>query len=1065
MVRRGHVALGAAAFAAAAFVGACGGGGGGGAEPGLGHVSLAFDDQRDRCVHWDVHLIEPLVVSQELLGTSLFALNQPGARFTAFDPATLTRQFEIPIGPGAAALVERAGTNEVWITDRVTSSVTVVDRVSRVITATIRVGGGPHGLAFSASGDRCYVACSDVDRVDVIDPAAYRVVNSIPVPVKAPRSIVCQGGVAWVAPLLSGNGTAPLGSFTIGTAVDAIVAIGQAPLPDRDLIAIPVGPNPSTDSVDPTRTVQGLGTILFNLHARPGTNELWIPNTEALNATHKGSKNFVAGQFVSNRVTIVDTGGAGAPRIVDLDQIAPSGVRCAQPTGLAFDPVRPRVYVCGFGSDLVAVLDLSGPTPTWAGSIALPYKQTYPRFTGPRTCVVDAAGQFLYVLNKGDNSLSRVDLGGLPASSGFAVTAPNPVTLGFEPTAGEERQGRNHSANARNSKSSTTSCSSCHVDGRTDGLVWDLSEFLDPEGTPDDALGFPLDVKGPLVTQNTHRLAETGPYHWRGERERLVDFNPTFVELLEKEVGGVQKNLGPDFRYLEHYIKRLAIPANPRQALDRSLSPLEQRGADLFAQKRVFGESTCATCHALPLGTTGEVTRSHVPGAFGVADVTQLRGLVDTLSPPLALGGAFGTRTELGAGLSHGGAFATVRDLLLAPDPSDATKPVFDLTPDEADAIAAFLSVFDTGLAPATAYQATANPTNVATFFDDHLAFLLAEAELGHCDLIYRDGWSQQGASQPSLSGLYDPKIHAFRTARAGDAPLAAAALLARVAQGRPITFIGLPGLMGRPFGVDRDMDGLFDLDELDHGADPEALDTDDDGFPDGYEVKWGMDPLIDDATSPDTSAPKLVAAPKLIFTTTDVVKFEFATDEVARVQISYNGGIPVQRLPLQNDFDFEFSVVLNELEPATNYAIDLELRDPAGNLSHATFHAKTKALAFGPAAHVDDLALSVVPNGAAEELRTTVSLRTGTAASSSGYQVALAVYFRAHDGSLSTIAPTTVATTDANGRATATFPLPAQGPANPGELFVVVRGVTAPTGKPFYAAPLDRMTHASIAW
>ncbi|MCE9594298.1 MAG: YncE family protein [Planctomycetes bacterium] len=1051
-------ALGVIALAA----GGCGGGGGGSTEPSAGHVSLVFDDQKDRCVHWDVHPIEPLVLSNELLGASLFALNQPGARFASFDTTTLTPQFEIPIGPGAASLAERAGTHEVWITDRVTGSVTVVDRVTRAITATIRVGAGPHGLAFSGNGDRCYVACSDVDRVDVIDPSTYRVVMSIPVPVKEPRSIVCAGGVAWVAPLLSGNDTAPLGSTSSGPGVDSIAAVGVTQLPDRDLIAIPVGPNPATDAVDPTRTVRGLGTILFNLHARPGSSELWIPNTDALNAVHTGSKNFVAGEFMVNRVTIVDASGATAPRVVDLDQLAPSGVRCAQPTGLAFDPVRARVYVCGYGSDLVAVLDLSGPTPTWAGSVALPYKQTYPRFTGPRTCVVDAAGHYLYVFNKGDNSLSRVDVAALPAGSGFAVTAPDPVTLGFEPTSGEERQGRNHFINARNSKSLSNSCASCHVDGRADGLVWELSDFLDPEGTPDDALAFPLDVKGPLVTQSAHRLAESGPYHWRGERERLVDFNPTFVELLEKEVGGVSKNLGPEFRYLEHYIKRLAIPANPREALDRSLSPLEQRGADLFAKKRVFGDSTCATCHALPLGTSGEVTKSHVAGPFDVADVTQLRGLVDTLAPSFAIGGAFGTRTETGAGLSHGGAFATVRDLLLAPHPTQPGKPAFDLTPDEADALAAFLSVFDTGLAPATAYQATANVGNLPTFFADHLAFLLSQAELGNCDLIYRDGVSPQGAS---LSGLYDRKIHAFRTARVADAPLTSDALLARVAQGRPITFIGVPGLMGRPMAIDRDMDGLCDQDELDHGTDPEELDTDDDGFPDGYEVKWGLNPLVDDASSPDTTAPKLVAAPKVIYATTNTIKFEFETDEVCRVQISYNGGIPVQRLPLQNDFDFEFSVVLNELQPASNYAIDFELKDPAGNVVHVPFQASTKPLVFGDAAHVDDLALAIAPTATGEELTATVALRTGPNASSGGYQVTLAVYFRAHDGTLSTLATNTVAVTDAQGRAVATFALPAQGPANPGELFVVVRGVKAPAGQPFYAAPLDRETSTSIVW
>src|SRR5262249_34080105 len=159
-----------------------------------------------------------------------------------------------------------------------------------------------------------------------------------------------------------------------------------------------------------------------------------------------------------------------------------------------------------------------------------PFKQTYPKFTGPRTCAVEPQGRFLYVFNKGDNSLSTIDLTQLPASGPFSISAGAPRSLGFEPTSGEERQGRNHFINARTSKSQTSSCASCHVDGNTDGLMWDLSRFLDPQGTPNDQLLHPLDDKGPMYTSSVRRLAETGPYHWRGERSKLVKFNINFID-------------------------------------------------------------------------------------------------------------------------------------------------------------------------------------------------------------------------------------------------------------------------------------------------------------------------------------------------------------------------------------------------------------------------------------------------------------------------------------------------------------------------------------------------------
>src|SRR5262249_26167520 len=234
-----------------------------------------------------------------------------------------------------------------------------------------------------------------VDRVDVIDAASFQVVKSIPIPARCPRGIVWLRGRAFVVPFMSGNGTAPMADPNDPFNVREIGVPGPPSsnaLPDRDLVAIRTRSTIQQDDLDPSATVSGLGTTLFNLHVRPGTNELWIPNTDALNAVHKGEVNFVAGQVVSNRISIVDGTGATPPRIVDLDAIAPPDVKCAQPAYVEFDPVEPRAYVCGYGSDLVAVLRIgSGGQITWDGSIDLPPAVDHARGTGPRACRVDPA--------------------------------------------------------------------------------------------------------------------------------------------------------------------------------------------------------------------------------------------------------------------------------------------------------------------------------------------------------------------------------------------------------------------------------------------------------------------------------------------------------------------------------------------------------------------------------------------------------------------------------------------------------------------------------------------------
>ncbi|MEX0569026.1 MAG: hypothetical protein Q6363_007720, partial [Candidatus Njordarchaeota archaeon] len=46
------------------------------------------------------------------------------------------------------------------------------------------------------------------------------------------------------------------------------------------------------------------------------------------------------------------------------------------------------------------------------------------------------------------------------------------------------------------------------------------------------------------------------------------------------------------------------------------------------------------------------------------------------------------------------------------------------------------------------------------------------------------------------------------------------------------------------------DGDGLTNLDEYSCGTDPKDVDSDDDGMPDGWEVQYGLDPLVDDSSS-----------------------------------------------------------------------------------------------------------------------------------------------------------------------------------------------------------------------
>jgi DNA-binding beta-propeller fold protein YncE len=1036
------------------------------AQFGSANEALPRDDVKVRYAPIETSPARPLALSQD--GQRLYAIHQPGARLLIYHPASLHKLMEIPVGPGLVCVAPREDTSEVWAVDTIANAVTVVDWRTGEILRSIRVGAQPQDLVFSQDYDRAYVSCAGDARVDVISTASATVVASIGIPAARPHGLAWLKGRCYVAPLLSGNNTSVRGTSPDLGAFDAseVRALADFPalpqLPDRDLLVIEAQPDAAQDALILGETRTGLGTILFNLRARPGTSQLWIPNTDALNAVHKGAANFVKGQVVRNRVTIVDV-QTGAPLIVDLDSLAPNvASRCAQPTGVCFDPVRPFAYVCGYGTDRIAVLDLSGPAIAWAGHIEVLPLSASPPTAGPRDAVVDAAGRYLFVLNKIDNSLSRVDLNQLPSGPGFVMTAPPPLSLGFDPTPLKIRRGRSHANNARLSASQTSSCDSCHVDAQTDGLAWDLSDYKDPEGTPNALLQFGLDLKGPLTTQSLLALAETAPYHWRGEKRGLLDFNAAFEGLLERQVNGVPTPFPPDqFAYIIFYMQGLQYPPNPRQAPDRALTPAQRLGAKLFIEKKVLDELTCASCHQLPLGTTGEVVEAREGSLAPATDVPQLRGLADKLSAPLWIGDAFGRRIELGTGLGHGGVFADLEGLLLQERLDEPGTLKFDLTPTEAGQIADFLEAWDTGLAPATGFQVTARGADAAEVEASELAYLTRQASRGNCDVIFRRALQLPAGGIRYESGLFDPASGRFLPARVTDAPIDPHALIAEAETANvPVTFLGLPLWLGRPMAIDRDLDQLLDGDELAAGTLPEVWDSDHDGYPDGYEVALGLDPLTPNSTTPDLTAPSVVGAPRLIYVTQSAIKFELGTDEPTWVQISLNDGPIVQRLPIGNHFDERFSVVLSALTAGTAYVVHLELADPSNNTSDFDLDFTTAPLGMGEPVHVENIKLTTT-SGPQHLLAANVQLLRGAAPAADDYVVKALVFHLAAAGKLTLIQPAATAKTVGGvGLARFGIPLP---PLQPGFAFLVVTGVQAPVDQPPYVRALSVQTAASI--
>jgi len=422
------------------------------------------------------------------------------------------------------------------------------------------------------------------------------------------------------------------------------------------------------------------------------------------------------------------------------------------------------------------------------------------------------------VLNHLEATISVVDLG----QRASVAT----MRLRHDPTPPWVRAGRPLFYDAALTSSyGDLSCATCHVFGDIDGLAWDLG---DPAGTQIDypvklksiGLGEPRQalhpLKGPMVTQSLRGLADTAPYHWRGDRfgvpyepggdiASFKDFNPAFVNLMGRA------NEIPDgaMEAFARFIFTIRYPPNPVQRLDRSMGAEQKAGFDFFTGTFFSdaGEQNCVSCHKLPLGTNRLVNFEGVQIGRDMK-TPQLRNLYDKV-------GRFnvGGPQVSGFGFLHDGTVESVVSFLrfevfFFPGKTEAEKDVIRRQ------LHHYIMAFDTGMASLVGRQLTVSGELIGN--DRQMLDLMTKrAAAGDCDLIARawEGKVQRG-------WLFRNAV--FYSDRGADAPLALGELLDRHRRSaEPVMFTCVPPGDGRRSAIDRDLDGYLDGDEVLAGSDP----------------------------------------------------------------------------------------------------------------------------------------------------------------------------------------------------------------------------------------------------
>lgn len=514
----------------------------------------------------------------------------------------------------------------IYVANRFGRSVSVVRKGEATVAATIDVGIEPVGLAISADGKTLYVVNSssradlDVGTVMAFDTASRELKWETPVGPE-PRGItLLANGKAMVTLFKSGDvvtldakkGTLDATSSDLFRELNkTALGIGSAgvpaPLPRpidttgpqtrraRAMSAIVANPSGtqvytaallSTDTVLNTRPTEGFGGgsagggPAGGFGAGPGRPGSSASGYGAPGAC--GNTGAVAAPalltFDENGKALVDDVQACSFSIQERPPMmlgSPTpGEPVQGPTAIATDPSGAFLFIANRESNNVSIIPTTGTATNsrtdfdkrFTGAAPTTGQQVVRVGAGPTGIAVSHDGKTAWVFNAFDHSLSKLE------SQAGTVRAASVTTLGADVLPADVVAGRKMFFSATDPRMNNPqlgiSCSTCHVEAREDGHVWNTTEG--PRNTPS------------LIGK---KLGKTAPFHWNGEFATVSDF---MLHTTRDRMGG----LGPEeavATQIMAFLESAPTPDNPFKT---------ETPADVLARGRaVYEKAACGSCH------------------------------------------------------------------------------------------------------------------------------------------------------------------------------------------------------------------------------------------------------------------------------------------------------------------------------------------------------------------------------------------------------------------------------------------------------------------------------------
>lgn len=582
-------------------------------------------------VNFESPHVHPLDLSPN--GNTLAVVNTAANRVELFNTASGLPVHRGSVSVGLDPVSVRFRSNlQIWVVNHISDSISIVHTGQMRVLATVRTLDEPTDVVFAGAPRRAYVACSQVNTIQVWNPSNLsQAPVEIPIAAEEPRALAVSPDrkTVYAAIFESGNGTTVLGGGIDPADIENLTLT-------PNMVSHPAGPY-GGQNPPPNRGAGFSPAMASNLPAPPPVSLIvkrdpqgrWLDdNGGDWTRFVSGSKAFRSGRIegwklLDRDVAVIDT-ASHAVRYIDglmnLNMALAVNPRSGQVAVVGTDATNHIRYEPNLNGVFlrvnIALADLASkqirdlnPHLNYRRA-RIPQAQRNLSLGDPRGLVWRGDGRRGYVIGMGSGNLVMVDNQGRRVGAPIAIgEGPTGLALDsnlnrlyvlsrfdarisvvdlrtervigrirfFDPTPRVINQGRRFLYDThRTSGLGHLSCGSCHVDARLDRLAWDLG---DPSGDMKSQDG-----------QNTTLIEDDTFQPWHPMKGPMT--TQTLQDIIGKEphhwrgdrdgieefndafVGllGDDRRLRPaEMKQFKRFLASISFPPNPFRNFDNTL--------------------------------------------------------------------------------------------------------------------------------------------------------------------------------------------------------------------------------------------------------------------------------------------------------------------------------------------------------------------------------------------------------------------------------------------------------------------------------------------------------------